>query len=332
MAARTRWGILATGGIAASFVADLALLPDAEVAAVGSRRRDTAEAFAAKHGIPRAYGSWAELAADPELDVIYVATPHSAHHEATDLCLRGGKPVLCEKPFTLDRASAADLVATARERGLFLMEAMWTRTLPAIRRMREVVADGAIGEVTAVYADFAISAPLPPTHRLRARELGGGALLDLGVYPVTFAHMFLGVPDRINALASLTPEGIDENTAMIFGYDSGALASLHCGIISAGSVSATVVGTRGRIMVPDNFFRTAGFTLVRDGQAERVTLPQRGIGLGYEAEEVMACLAAGRTESELVPLATTLDVMGILDEVRAQIGVAYPAEAVHTRA
>jgi predicted dehydrogenase len=291
---------------------------------VGSRHLDTAEAFAAKHGIPRAYGSWAELAADPDVDVVYVATPHSAHHPATHLCLSAGKPVLCEKPFTLDRASAADIVETARERGLFLMEAMWTRTLPAIRRMREVVADGAIGEVTAVYADFAISGPFPPTHRVRARELGGGALLDLGVYPVAFAHMFLGVPRRISALAKLTPEGVDENTAMVFEYDSGALATLHCGIVNDGPVSATVVGTRGRIVVPESFFNTTGFTLVRDGQAEQVMLPRRGNGLGYEAEEVMACLAAGRTESDLVPLSTTLEVMGILDEVRAKIGVAYP--------
>ncbi|MEV0385733.1 Gfo/Idh/MocA family oxidoreductase [Nonomuraea sp. NPDC050643] len=325
MATPTRWGILATGNIAASFVADLALLPDAEAVAVGSRRLDTATTFAAEHGIPRAYGSWAELAADPDVDVVYVATPHVAHHAAAHLCLSAGKPVLCEKPITLDRASAADLVATARGRGLFLMEGMWTRTLPAVRRMRELVADGAIGEVTAVYADFAISGPFPPGHRLRAPELGGGALLDLGVYPVTFAHMFLGVPSRISAMATLTPEGVDANTAMTFGYDSGALAVLHCGIVGGSPVSATVVGTRGRIVVPAGFFRTTGFTLVRGGESEEVTFPRRGNGLGFEAEEVMACLAAGRTESDLVPLSTTLDVMGILDEVRAQIGLTYPA-------
>ncbi|HKT02896.1 MAG TPA: Gfo/Idh/MocA family oxidoreductase [Rugosimonospora sp.] len=323
MPTRTRWGILATGGIAGTFATDLKLLPQAELVAVGSRRRETAQAFAAKHDIPRAYGSWAELAADPDLDVVYVATPHGAHYEATRLCLAAGKPVLCEKPFTLDRASAAELVELARERGLFLMEALWTRALPAIRHMREVVAGGAIGEVTAVYADFAIAGPFPATHRLRAKELGGGALLDLGVYPITFAHMFLGVPQRIAALATLGPEGTDENTGLVFGYDSGAIATLHCGIVGNSPVSATVIGTRGRVEIPAGFFHTKGFTLVRGDEVERMELPRRGNGLGYEAEEVMACLAAGRTESELVPLSTTLEVLAIMDEVRAQIGVTY---------
>jgi predicted dehydrogenase len=323
MATRTRWGILATGGIASTFVADLKLLPDAEIAAVGSRSEAAAEAFATAHGIPRAYGSWAQLAADPAVDVIYVATPHSAHHAASKLCLEAGKAVLCEKPLTLDLAAAEDLVATARERGVFLMEAMWTRTLPAIRRMQELVRAGAIGEVTAVYADFAIGGPIPATHRLRAKELGGGAVLDLGVYPVTFAHMFLGVPQRIAAIATLSPEGVDENTGMVFGYDSGAVATLHCGIVGGSPVAATVIGTTGRIVIPDGFFSTGGFTIVHDGRSEEVTLPKRGRGLCYEAEEVMRCLASGRTESELVPLDTTLAVMRILDEVRAQIGVTY---------
>jgi predicted dehydrogenase len=323
MTTRTRWGILATGGIARAFVADLKLLPEADLVAVGSRRLDTAQAFAAKHQIPRAYGSWAELAADPDLDVIYVATPHSAHHAASSLCLRAGKAVLCEKPITLDRASAEDLAATARERGLFLMEGMWTRTLPAIRRMRELVNDGAIGEVTAVYANFAVGGPFSATHRLRAKALGGGALLDLGVYPVTFAHMFLGVPQRIAALATLNQDGVDENTGMVFGYANGAVATLHCGIVGNSPVSAAVVGTEGRIVVPEGFFHTSGFTLVRGEHVEEVSLPRRGNGLGYEAEEVMACLADGRTDSDLVPLSTTLTVMGILDEVRTQIGVSY---------
>lgn len=320
----TRWGILATGGIATRFVEDLRLLPDTDVVAVGSRSREAAEAFAAAHGIPRAHGSWADLAADPDVDVVYVATPHSAHHEASKLCLLAGKPVLCEKPLTLDLASAQDLVRTARERGLFLMEAMWTRTLPAIRRMREMVADGAIGDITGVYADFAIGGSFPGTHRLRAKALGGGALLDLGVYPVTFAHMLLGVPPRIAALATLGPEGTDENTGMVFGYSNGAIATLHCGIVGDSPVAATIVGTRGRLEIPELFFATDRFTLIRGERAEVVQLPRRGNGLEYEAEEVMACLAAGRTESDLVPHEATLDVMEIMDRVRAQIGVTYP--------
>jgi predicted dehydrogenase len=323
MTSRTRWGILATGTIAGTFVNDLALLPDAEVAAVGSRAPDAARRFAARHGIPRAHGSWAELAADPDVDVVYVATPHSAHHEAARLCLEAGKAVLCEKPFTLDLATSQDLITLAGERGLFLMEAMWMRTIPAIRRVAELVADGAIGEVTAVYADFGIGGEFDAAHRLRNPALGGGALLDLGVYPVTFAHLFLGPPQRTAALASLTPEGVDDNTGIIFGYDGGAVATLHCGIVGDSPTAATIVGETGRIELPSPFYRPDRFTLYRGEQAELVHVPFRGNGMGYEAEEVMRCMAEGRLESPLVPWSATLDVMRSLDAVRAQIGVDY---------
>ncbi|HEY2668896.1 MAG TPA: Gfo/Idh/MocA family oxidoreductase [Rugosimonospora sp.] len=320
---RIRWGILATGGIANTFAEDLALLPDAEIAAVGSRTLDAARGFATRHGIPRSYGSWAELAADPEIDVVYVATPHSAHHQAARLCLSAGKAVLCEKPITLDLASTQDLVTLARERGVFLMEAMWMRTIPAIRKIAGLVADGAIGEVTAVYADFGISGPFGPDHRLRDPALGGGALLDLGVYPVTFAQLFLGPPQRTAALATLSTEGVDENTGIILGYDSGALASLHCGIVGASPNIAAIVGETGRIELPSPFFRPDRFTIHRGEQAEVVQVPIRGNGMGYEAEEVMRCLREGLTESPLVPLSATLEVMSCLDAVRAQIGVTY---------
>jgi predicted dehydrogenase len=323
MTTRTRWGILATGGIANSFTEDLALLPDAEIAAVGSRTLDAAQRFAAAHGIPRAHGSWAELAADPEVDVVYVATPHSAHHEAARLCLTAGKAVLCEKPLTLDLASAQDLATVAQERGVFLMEAMWMRTIPAIRRIAELVADGVIGDVTAVNADFGIAGPFEPSHRLRDPALGGGALLDLGVYPITFAHLFLGPPQRTTALATLTPEGVDDNTGIVLGYDGGAIASLHCGIVGASPTTATIVGETGRIELPAPFFRPDRFTIYHGQQAEVVQVPIRGNGMGYEAEEVMRCLREGLTESPLVPLSSTLDVLRCMDAIRAQIGVSY---------
>jgi predicted dehydrogenase len=319
----TRWGILATGGIARDFVTDLALLPDAEVLAVGSRTEATARAFATEHGIPRAYGSWAELAADPDLDVIYVATPHNAHHAATKACLQAGRAVLCEKPFTLDHASAQDLVTTARERRVFLMEAMWMRSNPNIRRIRELVADGEIGEVTYVQADFGVQGPIPTDHRMRAKELGGGALLDLGVYPVTFAQLLLGEPTFVSAWARLLPEGTDANTAILFGYDSGAVATLQCGLSGDTSRRGTITGTTGRIELDRQFYRTERFTLVRDDQAEVIALPVRGNGLAYQAEEVMRCLRAGLTESPLFPLDESLTVMRTLDTIRAQIGVSY---------
>jgi predicted dehydrogenase len=318
-----RWGILSTGGIATSFVNDLRLLPDAEVAAVGSRSTGAAEAFAARHEIPRAYGSWPDLAADPDVDVVYVATPHSGHYAATQECLSAGKAVLCEKPFTLDRATSADLIDQARKRGVFLMEAMWTRCNPAVLRAQELVADGAIGEVTTVIADFGVAGPFPPEHRMRAKALGGGALLDLGVYPVTIAHLFLGAPDHVTAWAHLTDEGVDENTGIVFGYDSGAVAALTCGIVGATPVSATVTGTRGRIEFAPAFV-PQGLTLHRpDAEPEAMPMPFPGLGYQYEAAEVQRCLRAGEVESPLVPHAITLEIMGLLDDIRAQIGVRY---------
>jgi predicted dehydrogenase len=318
-----RWGILATGVIAMAFTEDLTLLPEAAIAAVGSRSTEVARTFADTHGIPRAHGSWQALADDPEVDVVYVATPHTAHHAASKLCLEAGKAVLCEKPITLDCATAQDLVNTARAKSLFLMEAMWMRTNPAIRRIVALIADGAIGEVTAVCGDFGVPGPIPPGHRLRAPALGGGALLDLGVYPVALAHLVLGAPNAITAWASLTPEGTDQNTALILGYDSGAVATLHCGFVGETGQRATITGTLGRIELPRHFYRPDRFTLVRSGRSEAVEVALRGNGLGYEAEEVMRCLREGLVESPMIPHAATLDVMRILDEARAQIGVNY---------
>ncbi|WP_326562321.1 Gfo/Idh/MocA family protein [Micromonospora sp. NBC_01796] len=321
----TRWGILATGNIAARFVEDLRLVPDAEVVAVGSRSLDAARLFADHHDIPRAYGSWAELAADDEVDVVYVATPHAAHYDATMTLLEAGRAVLCEKPFTLDLPTSTTLIETARKRDVFLMEAMWMRCNPTVLRVLDLIADGAIGSVTAVQAAFGVAGPFPPEHRMRAKALGGGALLDLGVYPISLAHLVLGRPDHIRSWAALGPEGVDENTGVVFGYDSGAVASLSCGIVGATPLTATITGTTGRIELGEPFFRPSGATLHRAG-AEPELLPAEVVGNGYqyEAAEVQRCLAAGLKESSLVPHAVTLDVMDLLDTIRTQIGVTYP--------
>ncbi|HLL68163.1 MAG TPA: Gfo/Idh/MocA family oxidoreductase [Micromonosporaceae bacterium] len=325
MTAPIRWGILSTGNIAQKFVEDLRLLPDAEVAAVGSRSSENARAFADAHDIPRAHGSWQELAEDPDLDVIYVATPHSAHREATLLCLRAGRAALTEKPMALDVAQTEDLVEAARSRGVFLMEALWTRCFPAIHQIAGLVADGAIGRVTAVHADFGISGPFAADHRLRNPALGGGALLDLGVYPVTFAQLFLGAPDEVTAWANRTPEGVDASTGMIFGYASGAFAALTCTMESDTGAHATISGTEGRIELPTPFFIPRGYTLYRRGaEPEVVEMPVPGHGYHYEAAEVQRCLREGLLESPVVPLSETLTVMRTLDTVREKIGVTYP--------
>ncbi|MDG4822538.1 Gfo/Idh/MocA family oxidoreductase [Asanoa sp. WMMD1127] len=319
----TKWGILATGGIAAAFAADLRHAPGASLVAVGSRSQEAAKSFAGRFDIPRAHGSWEALAADPDVDVVYVATPHSAHLAAALTCLRAGKAVLCEKPVTLDRADAASLISAARDAELFFMEAMWTRVNPTVRAALDLIADGAIGTVTTVSADFGSYGPFPSGHRLRARELGGGALLDLGVYPVTMAHLVLGAPDHIRSWAKLGPEGTDENTGIVFGYDSGAVASLTCGLVGTTGTHATITGTAGRIELPA-FFHATSYTLHRTGaDPETVRRDQAGAGYQFEAIEVQRCLDAGLLESPLVPHETTLEVMGLLDEIRAQIGVSY---------
>jgi predicted dehydrogenase len=323
MAERIRWGILSTGEIADRFTSDLRFVPDAEATAVGSRSVEAASAFAQRHGIARAHGSWRDLAEDPEVDVVYVATPHHAHHDAALMCLRAGKAVLCEKPFTLDRASSEELVGTARSADVFLMEAMWMRCFPAIHRIAGLIADGAIGQVTTVQADFGLSGHFAPTHRLRARSLGGGALLDLGVYPVTFAHLCLGTPASVSAWAHFGPEGTDENTGIVLGYESGAVAALTCSIIGDTARRAVITGTEGRIEVPRDFFVPSGFELWRGDTIERFDDPFEGLGYHFEAAEVQKCLRAGRIESDVVPLSETLAVMTTLDTIRAQIGLSY---------
>lgn len=326
-----RWGILATGGIAAAFTADLVDLPDARVVAVASRTRASAEAFAERFGIPRAYGDWESLARDEDIDVVYVATPHSAHRAAAGLCLEAGQNVLCEKAFTLNAREARELVALARERGSFLMEAMWMYCNPLVRRLKALVDDGAIGEVRTVQADFGLAGPFPPSHRLRDPAQGGGALLDLGVYPVSFAQLLLGEPSDIAARAVLSEEGVDLQTGALLSWESGALASVHCSVVGGTGTTASVTGAAGRIDLPGGFFHPDRFVLHRDGRdpEEFTADPADGprTSLRHEAKEVMRAVRAGEAESPLVPLDGTLAVMRTLDTIRDRVGVRYPGEA-----
>ncbi|WP_330358496.1 Gfo/Idh/MocA family oxidoreductase [Streptomyces chartreusis] len=327
---KVRWGILATGGIAAAFTADLVDLPDAEVVAVASRRQESADAFAERFGIPRAYGDWTSLAEDGDIDVVYVATPHSAHREAAGLCLEAGRHVLCEKAFTLNAREAVELVALAQARGSFLMEAMWMYCNPLVRRLKALVDDGAIGEVRHVQADFGLAGPFPPSHRLRDPAQGGGALLDLGVYPVSFAQLLLGEPSDVTARATLSAEGVDLQTGALLSWDGGALASLHCSIVGGTATAASVTGSAGRIDVPGGFFFPERFVLHRDGRDPEEFTADPADGprntLRHEAAEVMRALRAGESESPLVPLEGTLAVMRTLDAIRDRVGVRYPGE------
>lgn len=316
-----RWGILGTGGIARTFTADLLTLSDHEVVAVGSRAADTAASFAAAHGIPRAHSSYQALADDPDVDVVYVAIPHAGHAAAALTCIAAGRHVLVEKPFTVDAGSTAEVIAAARSAGVFCMEAMWTRFNPAIGLLRELVADGAIGEIVSVQADFGFAAPYAPKGRLFAPELGGGALLDLGVYPISLSSMLLGEPTTVLATAGAAPTGVDANTGILLGYDSGAVAVLHCSLRGDTPTRAEIVGTRGRIELPPLFFKPTALWLHHSGGSEprheEFTLP--GNGYTFQAEEVAHRIRAGRTESELMPLDETLSIMRTLDRVRASL-------------
>lgn len=325
---RVRWGVLATGGIAASFTANLLDMPDAEVVAVASRTEASAQGFAERFGIERAYGSWEELARDDGVDVVYVATPHAAHRAAAGLCLEAGRAVLCEKAFTLNSREARELVSLARQREAFLMEAMWMYCNPLMRRAVELVRDGAIGEVRTVQADFGLAGPFPPSHRLRDPALGGGALLDLGVYPVSFAHLILGEPAGIKASADLSAEGVDVHTGMLLEWESGARGLLHCSVTADTPIAASISGSAGRIEIPGAFFRPDRFVLHRTGKEPREFRSAGGRDDTYEPEaaEVMRCLRAGESESPLVPLDGSLAVMRTLDAVREQVGVRYPGE------
>ncbi|MEK9519964.1 Gfo/Idh/MocA family protein [Streptomyces sp. NPDC087908] len=330
MSDTVRWGILATGGIAERFTTDLLTLDGAEVVAVASRTEASARAFADRFGIPRAYGGWDGLFADEDVDVVYVATPHHAHREAAGRALAAGRAVLCEKALTLNAREAEELVILSRDRGLFLMEAMWMYCNPLIRRLVELVHGGAIGEIRTVQADFGLAGPFPADHRLRDPSVGGGALLDLGVYPVSFAQLLLGEPDTVHAHALLSPEGVDLNTGMLLGWsDSGASALLSCSLDADTPLTASVTGSRGRIDLPRGFFFPEHLTLHREGhEPEVITAPEDPHSLRHEAAEVVRCLRAGLTESPLVPLDGSLAVMRTLDAVRDRIGVRYPQEAV----
>lgn len=325
-----RWGVVAPGGIAGMFCAALRRGTRQEIASVGSRSLERARAFADEHGAAAAYGSYEELVADPRVDVVYVASPHAQHHEQAALALDAGKPVLVEKAFTRNAAEARDLVARARGRGLFLMEALWSRFLPHWEVVARAVADGAVGEVTTVFAEHGQHLFPDGPERLASPELAGGALLDLGVYPVSFADLVLGPFAAVAATGTLTPGGVDAQESITVTGANGALGVLHASMLSASGCTASICGTEGRIDVDGWFYLPNEVRLYDRGGALLDRYSPEGDeaheGLRYEAAEVARCLAAGAAESAVLPLDTTVRIMDALDGVRAQLGVRYPGE------
>jgi predicted dehydrogenase len=319
-----RWGIAATGSIAASMCKALGTLPDAEITAVGSRTRDAADAFAQRFGIARAHGSYEALWDDDEVDIVYVASPHSHHHDMTIAALDAGKHVLCEKAFAVNAAQAREMVEAARRNDRFLMEAMWTWFIPAVVDVRRRVLAGEIGDLKVIEANFGI--PVSDPHgRHRRIDLAGGAMLDVGIYPVTFARFLAGDPVDAKVSGMLGETGVDATVAGVVTFASGALGVFHTSLDMMTSLGASVYGTSGRIDVDAPFWFATGFTVRVDG-AEPIRVEMENQGLAHEAAHAMERIRAGHRESDVISLATTVSTMELLDDIRGQLGVIYPEE------
>ena len=322
-----RWGILGPGNIAHRFAIGLSALPDAELTAVGSRSVEKAAEFTRDFNIPNKHGNYVDLANDPDVDVVYVATPHPFHREHSILCLKAGKAVLCEKPLAINAQEVDEIIRCAHETKKFLMEAMWTRFLPVMEKVREWLAEGAIGEVRMLTADFGFRSGWDPEGRLLNPKLAGGALLDVGVYTVAMASMVFGQqPSRIASMAHIGETGVDEQSAMLLGYDTGQLAILSCAVRTNTPQEARIIGTEGAIHIPDFWHATSANLNVSGKDTMQIEIPFDGNGYNYEAAEVMRCLRAGKLESDIMPLDESLSIMETVDKIRSQCGLRYPME------
>ncbi len=322
-----RWGILGTGGIAHTFARDLPLLQTATVTAVGSRRPETAATFADEFGIAHRHTTAEDLAADDTVDAVYVSTPHPMHFDGALAAIQAGKAVLVEKAFTVNAAQAIELVQAARRQGVFLMEAMWTRFLPHIAAVRDVLASGRLGEIVTVSADHGQWFPDDPQHRLFNPDLGGGALLDLGIYPLSFASMVLGAHERMAMLHDAAFTGVDGQISVALGYAGGAQAVVNTTLRAASPTVAAIVGREARLEIDSIWYAPSDFTITdRHGSVEAFHFPHQGHGLRHEAAEVARCVAAGELESAVMPLDESVQIMQTMDEIRRQGGYTLPAD------
>jgi predicted dehydrogenase len=320
-----RWGVVGPGGIADRFGNAMRFVAGGRITAVASRSRERADAYADRYDVSTRYGDYAALAADPDVDVVYVATPHSCHEADTRLMLEAGKPVLCEKPFALHARQAGRMVETARSRRLFLMEALWSRFLPSYRALVDVLAEGRIGEPLHVEADFGFRVPTMPEHRLFDPALGGGALLDLGIYPLQLCSLVLGgPPDRVAAGGVVGETGVDEQVAAVLHHPGGGLGVIKAAIRVATACTARVSGSDGWIDLPAFMHCPDEITVHSPDGVETIDGRYDGDGLRFQIDEVHRCLSAGLTESPTVPLDETVRLAAVLDDIRAQVGVTYP--------
>jgi predicted dehydrogenase len=326
---RLCWAILGTGKIANRFAAALNNIPDeAQLLAVGSRSAEKGRAFADKYGIPRVYHGYEAVAADPDVDIVYIGTPGVFHHHDVSMCLQAGKHVLCEKAFTTNAREAEDLVRLAREKKLFMMEAMWTRFFPIHVRIRELLAENAIGQVNGMVVNFMAKPPFDLENRFFKLELGAGVLLDTGSYGISWAFSLLGRPQQVTGLAYFGESGADYSSAYVLKFPGGALATITCSQVSYDYKEAVIFGSQGRIEVHDPWYKPTRMTMVVEGQApQEIEMPLGNFtGYEFEARAVMECIRQGRTECELMPLDETIEIMSTLDQLRDQWGLKYPNE------
>ena len=323
----TAWGIVGLGNIARTFAADLALVPGAHLRAVASRDLEKATPFAGEFGAARAYGSYNDLFADPEVAVVYIASPHSFHYDHTRAALEAGKHVLCEKPMGINAREVKELTGLAEEKGLFLMEALWSRFNPSIREVYQRVRQGELGPLSYLRADFAFPAlDRDPEGRLLNPALAGGSLLDIGIYPVFLAYLLLGVPREFRVLAHFHKTGVEKQIALLFDYP-GAMAVLYSGLSSHSEMKAEISCRDGSFYLNPRWHQAQSYDILQDGDIRRVEHPLKGSGYTYEIEEVHACLGAGKTQSALWSWADSLALHGLLDAIRQQAGIVFPGDS-----
>lgn len=327
---RINWAILGCGRIAGKFAADLQLIPDATLYAVASRDLEKARAFAAQYPAEHIYGSYEALVSNPNIDVIYIATPHSHHHEHTLLCLRHNKAVLCEKAFAINGAQVREMVSEARHRKVFLMEAMWTKFLPHFHTVQRMIADGQLGTIQSIQVNFGFLPPQPPAQRIFDPALGGGTLLDIGIYNVFLVLSILGKPEKIQGIMKRASTGVDEQLALQFQYKDGTVAQLLSSFSSNLQTDANIAGDKGRIRLTSRFYEpsaTIEFYPERVDSLQIIPVNKApGWGYHYQIRHVQDCLRQGLTESPVMTLQDSVDLMETMDAVRAEVGLVYPAD------
>jgi len=324
---RYNWAILGCGKIAAKFSSDLKILPNANLYAVAARDLHRAEQFANDHGFAIAYGNYEEMVADPNVDVIYIATPHSHHRDHVLLCLNHKKAVLCEKAFAINSREVSEMITCARKNDTFLMEAFWTRFQPCFNKAMEILQSGRLGALKIVRSDFAFKAEFTPEKRLYNIDLGGGSLLDIGIYPVFASLITLGKPSEIRTLAEFSSTGTEESILMSFKYPGGQMASLTSSFTCHSSVETEFWCEKGTLKLNRRWHGPTTISIWESGTQKNELIetgPIKGTGYYYEAAHVMKCLDEGKTESELMPLAFSADMMEILDQVRKDANIVFP--------